>query len=114
MLLAVINSCLLLAAVIWLWSSKLFKSSTAVPVVPGLPLIGSVIAVGRGGTAFLTQCRQQVSPRHFFNYNKTSHLETQQLPQMLTCRSMSMCYMASCTAAATVKLARSYRVHHRM
>ncbi|WIA16335.1 hypothetical protein OEZ85_013034 [Tetradesmus obliquus] len=59
MLLAVINACLLLAAAAWLWSTTYFKSSTAVPVVPGLPLLGSVIALGRGGTAFLSQCRQQ-------------------------------------------------------
>jgi hypothetical protein len=60
MLLAVLNACLLLAAAAWLWSFIRGSSSTAVPVVPGLPLLGSVVALGRGGTAFLTQCRQQV------------------------------------------------------
>jgi hypothetical protein len=61
MLLAVLNSCLLLAAAAWIWSSiPRNSSSSAVPQVPGLPLLGSVLALGRGGTAFLTQCRQKV------------------------------------------------------
>ncbi|KAF6254878.1 cytochrome P450 [Scenedesmus sp. NREL 46B-D3] len=59
MLLAVLNTCLLLAAAAWLLSIIRGSSSTAVPVVPGLPLFGSVVALGRGGTAFLSQCRQQ-------------------------------------------------------
>lgn len=30
------------------------------PLVPGLPLLGSALALGAGGAAFLTRCREQV------------------------------------------------------
>eukprot|EP00878_Enallax_costatus_P026804 GHUV01028803.1.p1 GENE.GHUV01028803.1~~GHUV01028803.1.p1 ORF type:complete len:247 (+),score=65.51 GHUV01028803.1:153-893(+) len=56
-LLIIVNTCLLLAG-LWLWK-YISQSSTGVPVVPGLPLLGNTIALGRGGVAFITQCRQQ-------------------------------------------------------
>lgn len=58
MFLVIFNASLLLT---WLLLRRYFsRSSTTVPVVPGLPLLGNVIALGRGGVAFITQCRQKV------------------------------------------------------
>lgn len=37
-----------------------FSSVRLPPVVPGLPLLGSALALGRGGAAFLQQCHEQV------------------------------------------------------
>lgn len=31
------------------------------PVVPGLPVLGNAVALGKGGLAFISQCRQQVT-----------------------------------------------------
>lgn len=108
MLLAVINACLLLAAAAWLWSRVHFKSSTAVPVVPGLPLLGSVIALGRGGTAFLSQCRQQV--------RECGHISQQPFNFPCTCLNYVIscsrwCDLGLCLNAATAASLPSRRIN---
>jgi hypothetical protein len=58
MLLWVLTSVLLVLG--WLYVSSLNKRRSSIPVVPGLPILGNAIALGKGGLAFITQCRQQV------------------------------------------------------
>jgi hypothetical protein len=43
------------------WGALARRSAPAPlpPVVPGLPLLGNALALGRGGVAFISQCRQR-------------------------------------------------------
>lgn len=58
MLLWVLTSVLLVLG--WSYASAFNRKCSSIPVVPGLPILGNVIALGKGGLAFITQCRQQV------------------------------------------------------
>lgn len=52
-------SLILLLTALCIWRHVSHRS-TNVPVVPGLPLFGNLIALGRGGVAFISQCRDKV------------------------------------------------------
>ena len=57
------NTILLAAAallMVWHLLARRKQQLMTVPVVPGLPLLGNVVALGRGGVAFITKCRQRV------------------------------------------------------
>lgn len=49
-----------LVTALWLVVRILVTKKNSIPSVPGIPVLGNAIALGKGGLAFITQCRQKV------------------------------------------------------
>jgi hypothetical protein len=57
-----------LAYIVYLFITFWLSKATSIPTAPGLPILGNAIALGKGGLAYISQCRQRVSHSQCHDY----------------------------------------------